>query len=123
MSDTTTPSIIRAENNIFLDGEKVGFIRPDGSLQMAKGQTAHRPAIEAFLGHDSPETPKESPNLPIPKSPNPSSSIPPCPPMDPMSGDKTPAVVAWYFKYKPEEAAVKYSKRRYTLEAEAQVEA
>lgn len=126
MSETnTTPNIIRAENNLFLDGEKIGFIHPtSGKLQMLKGQTAHRPALEAFLGHDSPpEETTSSPNPPISQSPNPSSPIPPCPPMTAAAGDKTPAVIEWYFKYKPEEAAVKYAKRRYSLEAEATVEA
>lgn len=32
-------------------------------------------------------------------------SIPPCPPMDPLLGTKTEAVVAWFKRYQPEEWA------------------
>jgi len=120
MSDTTTtPTIQRAEDNFFIDGEKVGFIHPNGKLQMLKGQSAHRPAIEAFLGLEpaAPAAPAEVKDAPAKKS---KGEIPPCPPMDPTAGDKTPEVIAWWFKYKPDEAAVKYAKRRYVLEAPAE---
>ena len=40
-------------------------------------------------------------------------AIPPCPDEDPKAGDKTPAVIAWWFKYKPAEAAVKYANRKF----------
>ncbi len=36
---------------------------------------------------------------------------PPCPPMGP-EGDKTPAVVEWYFEHEPEKAEEKYGHRR-----------
>lgn len=41
--------------------------------------------------------------------------IPPCPPSDPRSGDKTPEVVAWWFKHHPKEAAEKYRNRKFTM--------
>lgn len=39
--------------------------------------------------------------------------VPECPPCDPTMGDKTPAVIAWWFKYNPETAAKRYSGRRF----------
>lgn len=36
-------------------------------------------------------------------------NIPPCPPADPLMGDKTPAVVEWYRDYKPEEFQSRYT--------------
>lgn len=35
-------------------------------------------------------------------------NLPPRPKMDKNMGDKTPAVVEWYFKYKPQEAYARY---------------
>ena len=49
---------------------------------------------------EKPEKPKEA-------------AIPPCPDEDPLAGDKTPAVIAWWFKYKPAEAAAKYKNRKF----------
>ena len=118
--NTTAPTIQRAEDNFFIDGVKVGFMHPNGKPQMLKGQAAHRPAIEAFLKIDA----AQPDNLPQTKpAPAPAKKtkgeIPPCPPMDPSAGDKTPEVIAWFFKYKPEEAAIKYAKRRYSIDAPA----
>jgi predicted RNase H-like HicB family nuclease len=41
--------------------------------------------------------------------------IPPCPPEDPAAGDKTPAVIAWWHRYHPEAAAVKYRGRKFAM--------
>lgn len=39
--------------------------------------------------------------------------IPPCPPSNPRLGDKTPEVVAWWFKYNPKEAEERYQGRKF----------
>ncbi len=53
-------------------------------------------------------------------SPAPSvKGAPVCPEMDPLLGDKTPAVVEWYFRYAPEEAATKYAGRKFQRGGEA----
>lgn len=52
------------------------------------------------------------------EAPRATGAIPPCPEMDPMAGDKTPAVVAWWFKYHPKEAAAKYQGRKFQLPAD-----
>jgi len=65
-----------------------------------------------------PERPGETGLDPAPPKEIPGKSkldtIPPCPPEDPTHGDKTPEVVAWWFKHKPEEAEVKYAGRKFT---------
>lgn len=43
--------------------------------------------------------------------------VPPCPEAEPRLGDKTPAVIAWWFKHHPEEAAAKYKGRKFQLPA------
>lgn len=48
-----------------------------------------------------------------PEEPEETGNIPPCPAEDPQAGDKTPAVVAWWHQYKPQEAAVKYAGRKF----------
>ena len=40
---------------------------------------------------------------------------PPCPVEDPRAGDKTPEVVAWFFRYRPEEAELRYRGRKFTM--------
>jgi hypothetical protein len=52
------------------------------------------------------------PNKPLEVVPE--GSIPPCP-AEGFAGDKTPEVVAWWFKYHPEEAALKYAGRKYEI--------
>ena len=42
--------------------------------------------------------------------------VPPCP-EEGTGGDKTPEVVAWWFKHHPQEAAVKYAGRKIQLPA------
>jgi len=115
-------NIIQAENNYFLDGEKIGFTRPDGSLQMAPGMKPHRDTLKAFIAGDStpaaeePAEPEVA-NYPVQRASNPEpdySSIPPCPPQSIEAGDKTPEVIDWYFKYHPEQAAIRYANRKFT---------
>jgi hypothetical protein len=50
---------------------------------------------------------------PSPKSEVTGYNIPPCPPEDPMAGDKTPEVVAWWFAHHPEQAAARYAGRKF----------
>ena len=42
-------------------------------------------------------------------------SEPPCPAEDPRAGDKTPEVVAWFFRYRPEEAEARYKGRKFGM--------
>ncbi len=113
----------------FPETVKVAEIDEDGNLQMTKGQAKkHREGVEAFLAASGDEIP--DPDLAL-KIANPlhmvdtesgavtrlegaDLGIPPCPPEDPGAGDKTPAVVAWWFKHHPEEAAKRYEGRRFT---------
>lgn len=46
---------------------------------------------------------------------DPDDIIPPCPAEDPAAGDKTPAVIAWWHRYHPQEAAIRYKGRRFTM--------
>jgi hypothetical protein len=50
---------------------------------------------------------------PAPKAEAKVDNIPPCPPEDPMAGDKTPEVVAWWFSHHPEQAAARYAGRKF----------
>lgn len=102
----------REENDIWaVDGEereRVGFIDEDGSLKMLRGMAkSHREGVERFL-EESGETEEPEPEE------KDDGTVPPCPPEDPMAGDKTPAVVAWMFRYHPEEAAKRYENRKFT---------
>lgn len=44
------------------------------------------------------------PAMPAPAA----SGIPPCPEQDPVMGMKTPEVIAWWYRYHPTEAKVRY---------------
>jgi hypothetical protein len=114
-------NIIQAENNYFLDGEKIGFTRPDGSLQMAPGMKTHRDTLKAFIAGDSTPAAEEIDEAPAAEEPEEpevvvksKKGIPPCPPQSIEAGDKTPEVIAWYFKYHPEQAAIRYANRKFT---------
>jgi hypothetical protein len=95
---------------------KVAVINSKGYLQPAKGMGDHRAAVEAFLEADRipddvAEAVAEMQPLPLPVR----GTIPPCPPEDPAAGDKTPAVIAWWHRYHPEAAAVKYRGRKFAM--------
>lgn len=136
MSTETAPApqFVKLQHNIFLDGEKVASFLDDGTLRMARGQSEIKPDLMLWLAtqgelstaaaeqeeeapaEDEPateETPEPVAEVTKPKK----GSIPPCPPMSIEAGDKTPEVIAWYKKYKPEEFATKYKGRRFTIEA------
>jgi hypothetical protein len=49
----------------------------------------------------------------IPETVMPRYDIPNCPPENAMQGDKTPEVVAWWFKHHPAKAALKYAGRKF----------
>ena len=51
----------------------------------------------------------ETSEVVIPEVETPKAVIPPCPAMDPSRSMKTPAVVAWWFKYFPEDAVKRYA--------------
>jgi hypothetical protein len=130
-----TTNTYRREGNIIYFANtigapvKVAVINSKGYLQPAKGMADHRAALEAFLESD--RIPEEEIEVeaaaktvfpaPIdlqspPRSPSAvTSDIPPCPPEDPAAGDKTPAVIAWWHRYHPEEAAARYKGRRFTM--------
>ncbi len=130
-TETTTLKFVKLEHNIFLDGEKVAAIHEDGTLRMAKGQSAVKPDLMLWLASegqlptpaasndDEPEAADESEvepeEAPAPKLKK--GEIPPCPPMTIEAGDKTPEVIAWYKKYKPAEFAEKYKGRRFSIDA------
>ena len=121
---TNISDIIRAEQNLFLEGEKVAFIKPDGKFQMLPGKAELRGRIEAWMetnpdSNVGPSTPPAELTKPKPKAKviDNLEVIPPCPEMDPRMGDKTPAVIEWWHTYHPEAAAEKYKNRRYSLEA------
>jgi hypothetical protein len=109
-------------NEIHFDGVKVGaFQDPGGHLRMVQGKTNLRPVVLAWLEKQGgepvtePTAPEpEATAAPTPPAPKSSKSIPPCPPMDPAAGDKTPAVIDWWFTYHPEAAATKYHGRKFT---------
>lgn len=136
----STISYAREGNDIlFHDGicvpEKVANIDKNGTLRMAKGQTDHRDAVEAFLEEDKEpieddhdpkwEESRDEASDPQPEgvamfsedpdaNPKEWGTIPPCPDEDPNEGDKTAAVVEWYRAYHPEEFAKRYGHRRGT---------
>lgn len=97
----------RSENDILCTEEgkpafKVAVIDKNGDLRMAKNQSDHREAVEEFLKASGALIEDEDP------------AIPPCPEEDPAAGDKTPAVIAWWFEHHPEKAIKKYGHRKGT---------
>lgn len=59
------------------------------------------------------ETPPDKEKKAVPEKPK---QVPPCP-EEGWAGDKTPAVIAWWFEHYPQEAAVKYANRKIQLPA------
>lgn len=108
-------NITQTEEGFFVDGEKVAMIDKNGHLKMAKGHAAKREDIQAWQDAqvEIEEAPEEQAE-PEPRKPVKDKGIPPCPPSDPRAGDKTPEVVAWWFKYHPKEAESRYANRKFT---------
>lgn len=48
----------------------------------------------------------------VPEAASASKDIPPCPELDPVAGDKSQEIIAWWFTHHPEEAAKRYSGRK-----------
>lgn len=67
-----------------------------------------RPAVIRFLNSEEVQAKIESIILEGDRPDAPKADIPPRPKMDPRFGDKTPAVVDWYRKYKPAEYKARY---------------
>lgn len=63
---------------------------------------------------EHPETKKRG-RPPVAKAAEVETMIPPCPEAEPSMGDKTPAVIAWWFKHHPTEAAARYANRKFEL--------
>jgi len=97
-------TLIQDGDTILADGKDVGSYI-DGELSLKRGHHGKREEILAWLrgGDEAPVEPDE-------EAPE---SIPECPKGTPDMGDKDPAVVAWWFKYKPEEAVEKYQGRKF----------
>lgn len=130
-TETTALKFVKLEHNIFLDGEKVASFQEDGTLRMAKGQSAVKPELMLWLANqndlpqpapaaeqvEEEEQPEDETPTPAPAEKPKKSAIPPCPEMTIEAGDKTPEVIAWFKKYKPEEFEKRYKGRRFKLEA------
>ena len=99
---------------------KVAVINKAGVLQPSKGQSHHLEPIKAFLHDIGDEIEPPAAEDPAPLSAQGAtkvapSTVPPCPAEDPAAGDKTPAVIAWWHRYHPQEAAIRYKGRRVTM--------
>lgn len=114
----------REGNTIYANAEgtdpvKVAVINAKGHLQPSKGMADHRAAVEAFLEGDrlpDEEAPADiDPPAAQVEAPSTKHQAPPCPPEDPTAGDKTPEVIAWWHRYHPEAAAVKYRNRKFAM--------
>jgi len=82
---------------------------PSGSMPNPPPKRVRPPRSKVTPVPVDPETPPlERPAGAVTRS-----AIPPCPDEDPQAGDKTPAVVAWWFKHHPQQAAVKYHGRKF----------
>lgn len=83
----------------------------DKTLVLVEEWENFRPAVVRWLNeNDMPPARiiRESDDTPTPKAAAPARVIPPMPKKNPRLGDKTPAVVDWYKRYKPEEYRARY---------------
>lgn len=109
----------RRENDIYDGEERVALIDINGHLKMTKGNAEKREQVEAWLDEREMDEALEAAKaaggqVPDAKAEKPAKSgeIPECPAEDVMLGDKTPAVVAWWFEHHPEQAEEKYKNRK-----------
>lgn len=123
--------------DIYLGKEKIGFF-PEGRdvPQMAKGKVAYRTAVLRWLGKQDDHEPAEDDDEddqqdgqekapkpaaePVKEAPKTKPSATPAakpdekPPVGaPGMGDKDPAVVAWWFENRPEQARKRYAQSKF----------
>lgn len=78
----------------------------DKRVEIVPEQAKYRPQVLRFLGSE--EKKVDSVILQGDEPDAPKAGIPPCPKPTMAAGDKTPAVVEWYKKYKPAEYRARY---------------
>lgn len=108
------PQFEHKDGAILLDGEKIANYSEESGLRMLKGQGEHKEAVKDFLGLNEEEE-EDTSVIVKPKAKEGNFIVldPICPiPCDPSMGDKTPAIVDWWFEKHPELAAKKYAGRK-----------
>jgi len=100
-TETTELKFVRLEHNIFLEGEKVAAIHEDGTLRMAKGQSAVKPDLMLWLASqgelptqaaptEEPEAEEEDATEPEPAAPAPAPNAPVTAPTRPGANKVAP---------------------------------